>query len=241
MITRGSSNTKVVGNSGNTAEVDSNGQLHTAMYSTADTNNSTETLLLADATFTGVATNISAYNGISIVVKTDVVSATKGLCVEYSKDGLSGWCCLENYTVPIATGKPYSPPPFMGFYRVKYTNGSTDQTSFGICTRLHKNGFKWSSHNINDNLNDEDDAEIIHEKKPDKNMAKAGDNRLNIFAKKGAAAAAPAKDAALLDVDDGKSKMDLESVARQKRRAFIANDDEDSDGIEIAFQRRHKP
>ena len=76
-------------------------------------------------------------------------------------------------------------------------------------------------------------------KKPEKNMVKAGDNRLNIFAKKGAAAA-PAKDAALLDPDEGKSKMDLESVARQKRRAFIANDDEDSDGIEIAFKRRHK-
>lgn len=76
-------------------------------------------------------------------------------------------------------------------------------------------------------------------KKPEKNMAKAGDNRLNIFAKKGAAA--PAKDAALLDPDDGKSKIDLESVARQKRRAFIANDDEDEDGIEIAFKRRHKP
>lgn len=73
-------------------------------------------------------------------------------------------------------------------------------------------------------------------------MAKAGDNRLNIFAKKGAAAA-PEKDAAALkDADEGKSKMDLESVARHRRRAFIANDDdEDSDGIEIAFKRRHKP
>lgn len=124
-----------------------------------DTNNETDTPLLSGQTFIGTSTDISNYASIGLMVYTDVNSADDGLVVEYSFDGVD-WHEGEAYTIPADTTKFFTPPKQGKYYRVKFTNNGEDQTEFHIHSLLSKTAIKWSSHNLKDNLNDDDDAEL---------------------------------------------------------------------------------
>lgn len=127
---------------------------------TQDTNNSTDTALSSGQTFTGTATDISDYSAIGLMVYTDVNSAADGLVVQYSFDG-SDWHDGESYTIPANSTKFFTPPKQGKYYRVSFTNNGDPQTDFHIHSLLSKYPIKWSSHNLNDNLNDDDDAELV--------------------------------------------------------------------------------
>jgi len=127
--------------------------------STSDANNSTTTPLLADAIFTGTSTDILAYSAIAILVHTDKESATDGLEVQFSCTGDS-WHSGEAYTISAGSTKFFTPPAQAQFYRIKYTNGGTDQTAFHLHSTLKRNPIKWSSHNIEEPIKDQDDAEL---------------------------------------------------------------------------------
>lgn len=152
------------------AKVNEDGQLHTVMEGHLCECNSTTTLLLADAVYTGDGLDILAYNGISVFATSDVSSATQGLEIQYSADGSTNWRCAETYTILAGAEKWFSPPSFGKYFRVVYTNGDADQTSFEITTVMRKTPFKWSSHNIDMPITDQDDAEltksVITGKKP---------------------------------------------------------------------------
>lgn len=122
----------------------------------ADVNNSTETLLLADAVFTGTGTDTFGYSYYTVMVHADVVGT---LAIQYSDDN-SDWHDGESYSIPADTTKFFTPPLQERYLRVVYTNGSSSQSLFHLHTTLRKNKIKSSSHNINDNLNDDDDAEL---------------------------------------------------------------------------------
>ena len=122
--------------------------------------NSTATPLLAGASWTGTAADVTNMNGISVFVTSDVDSATGGLEVQYSEDGLTDWVTAESYTIVAGAEKWFTPPAFGIYFRLKYTNGGTDQTSFKISTKFSPTPFKWSSHNIEDPITDQDDAEL---------------------------------------------------------------------------------
>lgn len=121
--------------------------------------NSTTTPLLAGQTFTGVATDILHFNSISILVSSDVASATDGFDVEFSPDGIT-WYEGETYTIDAGATKFFTPPVQGRYMRVTYENGGTNQSSFIIHTILKKGPIKWSSHNLTDNLDDGDDATL---------------------------------------------------------------------------------
>jgi len=151
------------------ARVNSDGQLHVVLESMPDANNTTTNALSGGSTFTGSATSLRPYNGISLHVSTDSPSATKGLSIEYSADGTT-WYNGESYTIPQGASKFYTPPAWLEYFRVVYSNGSTAQTNFSLHTQLHKGIMKWSSHNVDSEIADEDDAElgisVIHAKNP---------------------------------------------------------------------------
>lgn len=128
--------------------------------SVVDTNNSTETPLLAGATFTGTAAEVLHFATIAIIVNADVASATNGMSIQFSDDG-SDWHTGEQYTILAGATKFFTPPVWGRYFRIVYTNGATDQATFHIHTILKKTPIKWSSHNINDPIKDEDDAELI--------------------------------------------------------------------------------
>ena len=127
--------------------------------SMVDSNNSTTTPLLADAVFTGTATDILSYSAICILVYSDVASATTGLHVQFSSNG-TDWHGGEDYTITAGSTKFFTPPAQAQYYRVVYTNGAVDQTSFHLHSTLKRNPIKWSSHNIDDAIKDQDDAEL---------------------------------------------------------------------------------
>jgi len=145
---------------GDQASVNASGQLHTVMRGFESTDNSTTTPLSAGAVFTGTAEDTLDYSAISIVIHSDVASATDGLEVDYSADG-TDWHAGETYTIEAGATKFFTPTLQARYLRVKYTNGASDQTDFHLHTVLRKIPIKWSSHNIDDPIKDEDDAELI--------------------------------------------------------------------------------
>jgi len=143
--------------SGNKAEVNSDGQMHVVMEGKIDPDNTTTTPLLANDTFTGTGVNVLAYPGIGILVGSDKAGT---LLIQYSPDG-SDWHDGESYDVLAGAEKFFSPPRQSAWYRVVYTNGGDDQTTFFIHPILSKAPFKWSSHNIDMPIVDQDDAELV--------------------------------------------------------------------------------
>lgn len=148
-----------VDSSGNVNSEDNPSQVNLA--GKIDLNNSTTTPLLSGETWTGTATEILDYAGIGVQVTTDVSSDVKGFKVEYSEDGLTDWKEGEGYTIPANTTKFFAPSTGQGaYYRLKYTNNGVDQTTFHVHTIIKKTPFRNTSHNLNDNLNDDDDGDL---------------------------------------------------------------------------------
>jgi len=145
---------------GTPVNVNSDGQMHVVAEGHLCTSNSTETPLSGGASWTGDSENILAYNGICVFVTADVASAVGGLEIQYSSDD-STWYTAESYTVLAGAEKWFTPPAFGKFFRVKYTNGAGAQSTFVLTTVLRKMPFKWSSHNIDDPITDQDDAELV--------------------------------------------------------------------------------
>jgi hypothetical protein len=146
---------------GDAAKVNDDGQLHIVAEGHLCTLNSTTTPLAGDASYVGTATNILAYNAISVFVTSDQDSATGGLAVQFSRNGVNDWRTAESYNILAGAEKFFSPPSFGVYMRVSYTNGSLAQTTFELTTVLRKVPFKWSSHNIETPITDQDDAELV--------------------------------------------------------------------------------
>ena len=141
--------------------VSADGQLHTVMAGKIDDSNSTTTVLdpAGINVFTGVAVNTLEFAVIQVSVYASHASATDGLSVEFSTDGVN-WDNTDEYTIPAAKGKTFSFQPSGMFYRVVYTNGGTLQTAFRLQSQLKKTYIKPSSHRIQDSIIGDDDAEL---------------------------------------------------------------------------------
>lgn len=150
---------RIIDSDGNSAIVNSEGELSVSLDGKIDTGNTTTTAMLADEVYTGTAFNICTTAVIIVSVYSDVASATDGLMVEYSHDG-NTWYWNDTFTIPADTGKTFSFQPVACYYRVKYTNGGSDQTTFVLQSMIKKNYVKPSSHRIQDPIIDDDDAEL---------------------------------------------------------------------------------
>lgn len=131
--------------------------------SIVSTLNSTYSVLLADATFTGTWEECLGYSTVTITVFTSHESAINGLKYQTSTDG-TNWDDGDNFSIlPMSPGgaKVYSFGVTSQYFRVIYVNGSTTQTEFRLQTILHANALKNSSHRIDDAITDEDDAELV--------------------------------------------------------------------------------
>jgi hypothetical protein len=144
----------------NVAGVNEKNQLKVVLDGRVDNDNSTTQTLGAGATYTGTATSTLDYAIISVTLKSNVASATDGLCVEKSHDGIN-WDFIDKYTVPADSGKEYSFQTSTEYYRVIYTNGGVSQTTFRLQSVLKKTNTKPSSHRVQDPIIDDDDAELV--------------------------------------------------------------------------------
>jgi hypothetical protein len=124
--------------------------------------NSTTTILGNGGVFTGEWEEITNFGVIVVTVFADQDSATDGLCIETSTDGINaiGTDCPDQYTVPANKTKTFTNQTLTKYYRIKYTNGTTPQTVFKLQTVLKPYYVKPSSHRIQDVISDDDDAEL---------------------------------------------------------------------------------
>lgn len=105
----------------------------TLLTGTLDPGNSSTTPLGAGGVFTGSAFDVTSYAAINVNVKSDVPSATNGLTLEVSTDGIN-WDHSHSTTYSAATGVGYIFNAEFRYARVKYTNGATPQTVFRLQT-----------------------------------------------------------------------------------------------------------
>lgn len=124
------------------------------------TNNSSDEPLLVGGKFEGTVENIIDVGTIIVTVFSDVASATDGLDVKFSSDGVN-FDGGDVYTIPAGVQKTFSFQPATLYFKVDYTNGGTIQTVFRLQTQLKKGYVKPSSHRIQDNIISEDDSELV--------------------------------------------------------------------------------
>lgn len=146
--------------SGNALAIDSEGKARVVLGGRIDDNNSTFMPLLANATFTGLATETLDAAVIIMSVVANQASATDGFCIDFSADNVF-WAGSDCFTIPANTGKVFTIPPVAKWYRIRYINGTTAQTFFQLQATLKYTNIKPSSHKINDNIVSEDDAELV--------------------------------------------------------------------------------
>lgn len=121
--------------------------------------NSSSTPLGADGTFLGTGIIVLNPGIIFVNVFSDVASAEDGLNIQQSSNGVN-WDHDDKYTVPAGKGKNYSINPHSKFAKVDYTNGSTLQDEFRLQTIIKANSLE-SSHRIEDDIVDQDDARVV--------------------------------------------------------------------------------
>ena len=105
------------------------------------TDNSTNSTLTGDEVFTGEWEDVTNFGVIVITTKSSHASATDGLCVEFSSDGVNV-DSTDAYTLLANTGKTWSFQTTAKFFRVVFTNGSTQQTFFtqALCPEPNLSG-----------------------------------------------------------------------------------------------------
>lgn len=122
--------------------------------------NTSSTPLGISGTFTGDWQDTLDFGMVVIGIKTDKNSATNGLKVEWSSDGVTA-DQDDMFTIMANQGKVFTFGPANRYVRVIYTNGTQAQTSFKLQTILRRVYVKPSSHRINDSIIAEDDAELV--------------------------------------------------------------------------------
>ena len=134
------------------------------------TDNSTTAVLGSNATYTGTWESCEHFGEIGVMIIASHASATDGLKIEQSSDGVNV-DSDDKFTLQAAAGKQFSVRAQGKFFRVTLTNGATVQTYLRLQTKLHTVRGKPSSHRIQDSIVTEDDAElvkaIIAARKPD--------------------------------------------------------------------------
>jgi len=124
--------------------------------------NSTTDTLNAGLSFTGEWEDITNFGVIVISITSNVASATNGLVVQFSTDGtVAGIVSDDEFTLAAGAKKTWSFQAAAQYFRVVYTNGGTNQTSFNLQTILKPYYVKPSSHRIQDMIVDDDDAELM--------------------------------------------------------------------------------
>lgn len=124
------------------------------------TGNTTTTLLLANATFTGEWQDCLNYQEVNVSIVSDQNSATNGLVFQWSADGVNiGDTDTYSYYASSG-GTNYTPNPAFRYVRMVYTNGSVNQTSFSLQTILRRSMTGGSFHRIDSTLKDDADARL---------------------------------------------------------------------------------
>lgn len=125
-----------------------------------DSGNSTSTPLSWWWTWTGTIKDINEYNNIIVSVYSNVASATDWFVIEWSADW-NTFYWNDVYTISAWAQKTFTFQRCARYYRVRYTNWGSAQSTFVLTTWLSKLYMKGSSHRVADSVSLQDDAELM--------------------------------------------------------------------------------
>lgn len=137
--------------------VDLNRHLEVSSPSIVDTNNSTTTLLGSGATFTGTATELLPYKGITVNTFAD---QSGSLSVEWSSDG-TNWDFIQTFSVSAGVAVSNILTIRSRFFRVVYINGANAQTNFRQEVLLHPSAVNLRTTSASSNILSSDEAVIV--------------------------------------------------------------------------------
>jgi len=130
------------------------GSLSASLGGLVSTGNATTTPLGANATFTGTWEQTVDYATLSVTVYADVPSATDGMKFEWSGDGVN---VDEDEAITISTahpGRAMASNVRGRYFRIRYTNGGTAQTTFRLGTVYRPSGMGANNHPLTDVFED---------------------------------------------------------------------------------------
>ena len=135
--------------------INADGSINTAQVAgEIDANNTTAVILGISGVFTGGWTDLTNYNAVGVGVYSNVPSATDGLKIEYSYDGITVHH-THTYSYSAVQGIGYNFTSEFRYFRVKYTNGAVAQTSFKLISVLKKTALFPSSYRLSTSFTDE--------------------------------------------------------------------------------------
>jgi hypothetical protein len=115
--------------------------------------------LAGNAEFTGTWHVVNGYSEIVVAVYSDVASATNGLIIEHSGDGVAV-DDTDVFTIYASTGSPFRIVPGFDYIRVRYINGATPQTRFILSTTFRYNMTAGSTHRADETIRDSSDGPL---------------------------------------------------------------------------------
>jgi hypothetical protein len=116
--------------------------------SKVESSNSSTTLLTASNSFLGALTATTGFNSIEVSINSNVASAVGGIVVSfYFTDGTT---LLHQYTDTYFAGSYFlkSYPVCGAFFKITYINGSSNQASFNLVSRLLTTTYESQSNNV---------------------------------------------------------------------------------------------
>lgn len=158
--TRYALRTQVIDGNNRTFQINESGQLLVVLDGKVVIGDSSNIPLLANATFTGIGFDTLDYALIFVTVFANVASATNGLCVQTSSDGIT-WRDGDCFTIPANVEKTFSIQTNKKYARLRYVNGNTNQSTFDLHVVAKKTNSKPSSHRILDSIVSDDDATLV--------------------------------------------------------------------------------
>jgi hypothetical protein len=165
-LTDNSQKSQIINSAGSSVDIATNpntgsNEMLVTMQGHVCSQNSTVVPLGIGGVFTGSGWQDTLdYGVISINISTDVSSATNGLQVQWSDDGIT-LRDSDIFSILGTYSKTFTFGPANRYVRLVYTNGSVAQTTFSLQTILRKVYVKPSSHKINDIIVGQDDAELV--------------------------------------------------------------------------------
>ncbi len=106
-----------------------------SVLTNTDNNNTSSTLLTSGSTFTGISTITTGYNTILLTIKSDVNSSSGGIVIQFSDDNITfNTIYTDTYFASTYYTRNYQ--ILKKYYKIIYTNSSTNQTEFLLTSRL---------------------------------------------------------------------------------------------------------
>ncbi len=127
---------------------------------TIDTGNSTTTLLTAGSVFTGIAFDTLNYPTTCIIIKPSHPSATDGFSFQWSPDG-TNWDVISNSSVNANEGRGFHVSHRGRYFRIVYTNGASNQTSFRLGVIHRPSSVGLISRPLDANIDDDNYAQQV--------------------------------------------------------------------------------